>query len=59
MAATKEVYSSLDACKFPSILVGENSPVEVIEKGRIELTKGSFENVLQVTKIFINLISVY
>jgi hypothetical protein len=35
MASTKEVYSSLDACKGPPILMGDNSPVEVIDKGRI------------------------
>jgi hypothetical protein len=39
MEATKEVYSSLDACKGPPILMGDNSPVEVTGKGRIELTK--------------------
>jgi hypothetical protein len=52
MVATKEVYSSLDACKGPPILMGENSPVEVTDKGRIELTNESFENVLHVPKIF-------
>jgi hypothetical protein len=45
MAATKEVYSSLDACKGPPILMGDNSPVEVIDKGRIELKNESFKNV--------------
>jgi hypothetical protein len=51
MEATKEVYSSLDACKGPPILMGDNSPVEVTDKGRIELTNGSFENVLHVPKL--------
>jgi len=59
MAATKEVYSSLDACKGPPILMGHNSPVEVTDKGRIELTNGSFKNVLHVPKLFVNLISMY
>jgi hypothetical protein len=59
MAATKEVYSSLDACKGPLILMGENSPVEVTRKGMIELTNGSFENVLHVPKLSINLLSIY
>jgi hypothetical protein len=59
MAATKEVYSSLDACKGPPILMGDNSPVEVTDKGRIELTNGSFENVLHVPKLSVNLLSVY
>jgi hypothetical protein len=59
MAATKVVYSSLDACNGPPIFMGENSPVEVTDKGRIELTNGSFENVLHVPKISINLLFVY
>jgi hypothetical protein len=59
MAATKEVYSYLDACKCPLILMGDNSPVEVTGKGRIELANESFENVLNVSKISINLLFIY
>jgi hypothetical protein len=32
MDATKVVYSSLDACKGPPILMGDTSPVEVTKK---------------------------
>jgi hypothetical protein len=39
--------------------MGDNSPVEVTDKGRIELTNGSFENVLHIPKIFVNLLSMY
>jgi hypothetical protein len=39
--------------------MGGNSPFKVTDKGRIELTKGSFENVLHVPKLSINLFSVY
>jgi hypothetical protein len=59
MDASKEFYSSLDACKFPPILMGDNSSVEVTSKGRIELTNGSFKNVLHVPKLSVNLLSVY
>jgi hypothetical protein len=59
MAASEVVYSSLDASKGPPILMGENSLVEVTSKGRIELTNGSFENMLHVPKISVNLLSVY
>jgi hypothetical protein len=59
MAATKVVYSSLDACKGPPILMGDNSPVEVTDKGRIELTNKSFENALHVTKLSVNILSIY
>jgi hypothetical protein len=31
METTKEVYSSLDACKGPHIWMGDNSQVEVID----------------------------
>jgi hypothetical protein len=59
MEATKKVYSSLDACKGPPILMGDNSPVEVTDKERIELINGSFENVLHVPKLFVNFLSMY
>jgi hypothetical protein len=59
MATSEAVYSSLDACKGPPILMGDNSSVEVTSKGRIELTNGIFENVLHVPKLSINLLSVY
>ena len=59
MAATKVVYSSLYSCKDPPILMGDNSQVEVTGKGRIELTNESFENVLHVLKLSINILSVY
>jgi hypothetical protein len=39
--------------------MGDNSPVEVTGKGRIELTNISFENVLHIPKISFNLLSVY
>jgi hypothetical protein len=59
MAATKSVYYSLDACKGPPILIGDKSPVEVTGKGRIEITNGSFENVLHIPKLSINILSMY
>jgi hypothetical protein len=59
MVSSKEVYSSLDACKGPPILMGDNSSIKVTGKGRIELTNGSFENVLHVPKIFVNLLFMY
>eukprot|EP00253_Pinus_taeda_P019097 PITA_19097 len=59
MAAAKEVYSSLDACKGPHILMGYDSPIEVTEKGRVELLHESFEDVLHIQKLLVNLHSVY
>jgi hypothetical protein len=40
-------------------MMGDNSSVEFIGKGMIELTNGSFENVLHVPKLFFNLLSMY
>jgi hypothetical protein len=51
MASSEVVYSSLDACKGPPILMRDNSSVEVTGKGMIELTNKIFENVLHVPKI--------
>jgi hypothetical protein len=59
MASTKEVYSSLDACKGPPILMGDDFLVKVTDKGRVELTNESFENVLHIPKLSINILSVY
>jgi hypothetical protein len=59
MDTSEAVYSSLNACKGPPILMENNSSVEVTGKGRIELTNGSFENVLHVPKLSVNLLSVY
>jgi hypothetical protein len=59
MVSSKVVYSSLDACKGPPILMGDNSYIKVIDKGRIELTNRSFENVLHVPKLSSNLLSIY
>jgi hypothetical protein len=59
MVASEVVYSSLDACKGPPIMMGDNSFVEVTGKGRIELTNKIFENVLHIPKIYVNLLSMY
>jgi hypothetical protein len=59
MATSEVVYSSLDACKGPPILMGDNSSIKFTGKGRIELTNESFETVLHVPKISGNPLSVY
>jgi hypothetical protein len=59
MVASKAIYSSLDACKGPPILMGDKYYVKVIGKGRIEITNKIFENVLHAPKLYVNLISMY
>ena len=59
MAASEVFYSSLNACKGPPILMGDNSSFKVTDKERIELTNGSFENVLHIPKLSVNLLFMY
>jgi hypothetical protein len=59
MATKDEVFSSLSPCSRPPILMGDDTPVAVAGQGRVELDNGSFENVLHVPKISMNLFSVY
>jgi hypothetical protein len=59
MDASEAVYSSFDACKGPLILMGDNSFVEHTDKGRIQLTNESFENVMDVPNLSVNLLSMY
>jgi hypothetical protein len=59
MAAKDEVFSSLSPCSRPPILMGDDNPVAVVGEGRVELHNGSFENVLHVQNISMNLLLVY
>jgi hypothetical protein len=59
MAAKEEVFSSLSPCSRPHILMGDDTPVEVGGEGRVELHNGSFENVLHVPKLSMNMLLVY
>jgi hypothetical protein len=54
-----EVFNSLSSCSRPSILMGDDTPVEVAGGGRVELPNGNFENVLHVPNISINILSAY
>ena len=59
MAAKEEVFTSLSSCSGPPILMADDTPIEFVGEGRVELPNGSFENVLHVPNISINLLSVY
>ena len=59
MAAKEEIFTSLSSCSGPPILMGDDTPIEVAGEGRVELPNGSFDNVLHVPKISINLLLVY
>jgi hypothetical protein len=59
MATKDEVFSYLSPCSRPPILMGDDTPVAVARERRVELHNGSFENVLHVPKLSMNLFSVY
>jgi hypothetical protein len=59
MEAKEEVFTSLSSCSGPPILMGDDTPIAIAGEGRVELPNGSFENVLHVPNIYINLLSVY
>jgi hypothetical protein len=59
MATKDEVFSSLSPCSRPPILMGDDTLVAVAGEGRVELHNGSFENVLHVPNLSMNLLSVY
>ena len=59
MVLTKEEFSSLDMLKCPPIVFGDDSLIDNLGKGRIDLDHGKFNNVLYVLSISSNLLSVY
>jgi hypothetical protein len=59
MEAINIFLSSISACMGPSMLMGDDTLVEVIGQGRVEFPHRSFENVLHVPKISVNLLSAH
>jgi hypothetical protein len=59
MATSKDTVCSLQPCNSPPILMGDDTPIKVYGKGRVDLDNGSFKNVLNVPKLSINLLLVY
>ena len=59
MVLKKEAFNSLDALNGPKIVLGDDSKIEIKGKGRIDLDHGSFNNVLYVPGIPVNILLVY
>jgi hypothetical protein len=59
METTKDILSSLTTCMGPPILMGDDTLMEVIGQGRVELQHVSFKNLLHVMKISVNILSIY
>ena len=56
---TKETFSSLDMWKGPPIFFGDDSLTESLQKGRIDIDHGKFNNVFYVPGLASNLLLVY
>ena len=59
MVLTKEAFSSLDMSKGPPIVLGDDSLIESLGKGRIDLDHAFFKDVLYVPGLASNILSVY
>ena len=59
MVLTKETFSSLEMSKGPPILLGDDPIIDSLGNGRIDLDHGKFNNVLYVSVLSSDLLSVY
>ena len=59
MVSKRETFSSLDDSKGPKMVLGNEFITNSLGKGRIDLDHGSFNNVLYVSGLAFNLLSVY
>jgi hypothetical protein len=59
MKATNNVLSSIYACIGPPILMRDDTMIEVIGQGGVELPHKNFENVLHVPNLSMNILSIY
>ncbi|KAH9295032.1 hypothetical protein KI387_038620, partial [Taxus chinensis] len=59
MTSKKDYLSYLKPYLGSPILMGDGSYVEAIRIGRIEVGTSSFENVLHISKFYLNLLSMY
>jgi hypothetical protein len=55
----KESFSSIEECKGPSILIRDDTPIEVCGKGIVSLEGGYFDNVMHVPSLSLKFISIY
>ena len=59
MVSTRETFSSLENLKGPKKILGDNFVTDSLGKGRIYLDHGSFNDVLYVPGLAVNLLLVY
>jgi hypothetical protein len=51
MAITNNTLTSIFVCMDHPILMGDDTPIEVIFQGKVEIPHGILENILNVAKL--------
>ena len=59
MASSREIFSSFEASPIPHIIIGNNIVIIVYGKGTICIRDGTFNDLLYVPSLSVNLLSVY
>ena len=59
MASSKEELASLELCNMPSILMGDDTPIEVCGRRSIDVGDSTFHDVICVPTLLANLLLVY
>ena len=59
MASSKEELASLEPCTMPSILMGDDTPIEVCGRGSVNVGDDTFNDVLCIPSLSTNLLLVY
>ncbi|KAH9295237.1 hypothetical protein KI387_038825, partial [Taxus chinensis] len=59
MASSHMEFTSLEPCDMSTIQLGDNTSTQVFGRGSIEVSGGTFNNVLSIPSLSTNLLSVY
>ena len=59
MDSSKEELASLESCTMPSLLMGDDTPVEVCGRGSVDWGDGTFHDILCVLSLSNNILFVY
>jgi hypothetical protein len=59
METTNNVLSYISTCRGPPILMGDDTPVDIVGQGRVEIPHGIFENIFHVPILSVNILFIY
>ena len=59
MTSSMDIFSSIEPCNSPPILIGNNTYMKVCGKGSIPMGDGTFNDVLCVPSLTTNILSIY